>query len=301
MTRRLAHEPLGRPPTTLLVTIRRYRCTGCGHVWRQDTSRAAEPRAKRSRTARRWALVALVCQHRTVARLAEALAVSWDTANDAVLAEGERVLLDDPSRFDDVKAIGADEHVWRWDEPVELLVQASEPGVFCLGFDLPTKAVKNRAHEERRKFVAVEKLRELRVENARVLRHPNRGDFENFAGWFRWPAGSTTHLHYLLPDCCAVAFTAYGVWQVFLAEGSWRYSTVMCRRAAACPQPRAIGSAKRSTRQAFTDARATNASIALCGTRSCWPTRTAASSPFATRRLTAKIETPSWLATSARV
>jgi transposase len=23
--------------------IRRYRCTGCGHVWRQDTSRAAEP------------------------------------------------------------------------------------------------------------------------------------------------------------------------------------------------------------------------------------------------------------------
>ena len=31
---------------------------------------------------------ALVCQHLTVARIAEALAVSWDTANDAVLAEG---------------------------------------------------------------------------------------------------------------------------------------------------------------------------------------------------------------------
>ena len=37
--RRLAHEPLGWRPTTLLVTVRRYRCTGCGHVWRQDTSR----------------------------------------------------------------------------------------------------------------------------------------------------------------------------------------------------------------------------------------------------------------------
>ena len=37
VTRRLAHEPLGWRPTTLLVTIRRYRCTGCGHVWRQDT------------------------------------------------------------------------------------------------------------------------------------------------------------------------------------------------------------------------------------------------------------------------
>src|SRR5258708_4293980 len=38
--RGLAHEPLGWRPTTLLITIRRYRCTGCGHVWRQDTSRA---------------------------------------------------------------------------------------------------------------------------------------------------------------------------------------------------------------------------------------------------------------------
>ncbi|WP_098960082.1 ISL3 family transposase, partial [Pseudonocardia sp. N23] len=113
VTRRLAHEPLGWRPTTLLVTIRRYKCTGCGHVWRQDTSRAAEPRAKLSRTALRWALVGLVCQHLTVARLAEALAVSWDTANDAVLAEGRRALLDDPTRFDDVKVIGVDEHVWR--------------------------------------------------------------------------------------------------------------------------------------------------------------------------------------------
>jgi hypothetical protein len=41
VTRRLAHEPLGWRPTTLLITIRRYRCTGCGHVSRQDTSRAA--------------------------------------------------------------------------------------------------------------------------------------------------------------------------------------------------------------------------------------------------------------------
>jgi len=49
VTRRLAHEPLGWRPTTLVVIIRRYRCAGCGHVWRQDTSQAAEPRAKLSR------------------------------------------------------------------------------------------------------------------------------------------------------------------------------------------------------------------------------------------------------------
>jgi transposase len=111
--RRLAHEPFGWRPTTLLVTVRRYRCTGCGHVWRQDTSKAAEPRAKLSRRGLRWALEGLVCQHLTVARIAEGLAVSWTTANDAVLAEGQRVLINDPQRFDGVTTVGFDEHVWR--------------------------------------------------------------------------------------------------------------------------------------------------------------------------------------------
>jgi len=111
--RELAHEPFGWRPTTLLVTVRRYRCPGCGHVWRQDTSRAAEPRAKISRAGLTWALVALVVQHLTVARVAEALAVAWNTANDAVLAEGQRVLIADPARFDGVQVIGVDEHVWR--------------------------------------------------------------------------------------------------------------------------------------------------------------------------------------------
>ncbi|GED90745.1 hypothetical protein TNCT6_78300 [Streptomyces sp. 6-11-2] len=113
MTRRLAHEPLGWRPTILHVTIRRYRCIGCGHVWRQDTTKAAEPRAKLSRRGLRWALEAIVCQHLTVARVAEGLGVAWNTANDAVLAEGKRVLIDDTGRFDDVTAIGVDEHVCR--------------------------------------------------------------------------------------------------------------------------------------------------------------------------------------------
>ena len=49
VTRALAHEPFGWRPTTLLVTVCRYRCSGCFHVWRQDTSKAAEPRAKLTR------------------------------------------------------------------------------------------------------------------------------------------------------------------------------------------------------------------------------------------------------------
>jgi transposase len=113
VTRRLAHEPLGWRPTTLVITVRRYRCTGCGHVWRQDTTRAAEPRAKLSRRGLRWALEGLVVQHLTVARVAEGLGVAWDTANDAVLAEGKRVLINDQARFEGVKVIGVDEHAWR--------------------------------------------------------------------------------------------------------------------------------------------------------------------------------------------
>ena len=75
VTRRLAHEPLGWRPTVLLVTIRRYRCAGCGHVWRQDTSKAAWPRAKLSRRGLRWALEGIVCQHLSIARVAEGLGV----------------------------------------------------------------------------------------------------------------------------------------------------------------------------------------------------------------------------------
>lgn len=113
VTRRLAHEPFGWRPTTLLVRVRRYRCAICRRVWRQDTTAAAESRAKLARAAVRWPLTSLVVQHLTVARVAEALAVAWHTANDAVIAEGHWVLIEDPARFEGVTAIGVDEHVWR--------------------------------------------------------------------------------------------------------------------------------------------------------------------------------------------
>lgn len=76
-------------------------------------SAAAEPRAKLTRGGLRWVLEAIVIQHLTVARVAEGLGVAWNTANDAVLAEGKRVLIDDEQRFEGVTAIGVDEHVRR--------------------------------------------------------------------------------------------------------------------------------------------------------------------------------------------
>ena len=113
VVRRLAHEPYGWHPTILHVSVRRCRCPECAHVWHQDMSQAADPRAKLSRAAVRWALTGLVVHHVTVARVAQALGVSWNTDNTAVLGEGQRLLINDPTRFDGVRVIGVDEHVWR--------------------------------------------------------------------------------------------------------------------------------------------------------------------------------------------
>ncbi len=52
-------------------------------------------------------------QHLTVARVTEGLGAAWNTANDAVLAEGKRVPTDDPHRLGGVQVLGVDEHVCR--------------------------------------------------------------------------------------------------------------------------------------------------------------------------------------------
>lgn len=48
-----------------------------------------------------------------MARVAEELGVSWNTSNDAVLAEGRRLLIADPARLECVHVVGVDEHAWR--------------------------------------------------------------------------------------------------------------------------------------------------------------------------------------------
>jgi transposase len=113
VTRELAHVPVGWRPTTLQLRVRRYRCTGCGHVWRQDTTAAAAPRAKLSRPAVLWALKSVVIDRLSIARVAAGLAVSWHTVNDAVLTTGRALLIADPARLDGVRVLGVDEHAWR--------------------------------------------------------------------------------------------------------------------------------------------------------------------------------------------
>jgi transposase len=111
--RRLAHVPLGWRATILHVRIRRYRCSGCGQVWRQDTTAAAAPRAKLSTQAVMWALKSVVIDRMSIARIAAGLGVSWHTVNDAVLATGHQLLIADPTRSDGVQVLGVDEHAWR--------------------------------------------------------------------------------------------------------------------------------------------------------------------------------------------
>ena len=109
----MAHEPFGHRATTLLVRIRRYRCGRCGFSWCEDTTSVADERTKLSRGGIRWALEALVIDHRSIVRVANGLGVAWRAADDAFLVAGRRLLIDDPARLDGVRVIDVDEYVWR--------------------------------------------------------------------------------------------------------------------------------------------------------------------------------------------
>ena len=113
VARRLAHVPVAWRPTGPVVRVRRFACRHCRRVWRQDTNRLAEPRARLTRSAVKWGLRALGLECMSVSRAAQALGVTWHTANTAILASAQATLLDDPHRFDGVEVLGVDEHVRR--------------------------------------------------------------------------------------------------------------------------------------------------------------------------------------------
>ena len=113
VARRLAHVPVAWRPTELVVRVRRFACRHCRRVWRQDTNRLAEPRARLTRSAVKWGLRALGLECMSISRVAAALGISWHTANTAILASAQATLLDDPHRFDGVEVLGVDEHVRR--------------------------------------------------------------------------------------------------------------------------------------------------------------------------------------------
>ena len=109
VARRLAHVPMGWRPTQLVVRVRRFGCTHCCRVWRQDTSSLAEPRARLTRSALEWGLRALALECMSVSRVAAALGISWHTANTAILTRAEQTITGNPDRFDGVEVLGVDD------------------------------------------------------------------------------------------------------------------------------------------------------------------------------------------------
>ena len=109
VARRLAHVPVGWRPTQLLVRLRRFTCTRCRRVWRQDASTLAGPRARLTRSAAEWGLRALALECMSVCRVAAALGISWHTANTAILTRAEQILNEAPDRFKGVEVLGVDD------------------------------------------------------------------------------------------------------------------------------------------------------------------------------------------------
>ena len=109
VARHLAHEPVGWRPTQLVVRLRRFACTHCRRVWRQDTSGLAEPRARLTHAAVEWGLRALALECMSVSRVAAALGISWHTANNAILTRAEQTITGNPDRFDGVEVLGVDD------------------------------------------------------------------------------------------------------------------------------------------------------------------------------------------------
>ena len=111
--RRFTHLPVGRRPTWLSVRVPRFRCDGCGRVWRHSLKTVARPRSKLTRAADWWALCQVVLDHTPISGVAAVLGISWDTAHMAVTDVGTQLLIDHPGRLDGVEVVGVDEHAWR--------------------------------------------------------------------------------------------------------------------------------------------------------------------------------------------
>ena len=74
--RRLAHVPVRWRPMQLVVCVRRFACTHCRRVWRQDTSGLAVPGSRLTRSAVDWGLRALGLESMSVSRVAQVLGLS---------------------------------------------------------------------------------------------------------------------------------------------------------------------------------------------------------------------------------
>jgi transposase len=113
--RRLTDLPVAGHPMQLRVRMPRYRCLqrGCERVvFCHDTSRLARAGATTTRRCARFVLRRLIVDRVTVAAVARELGRCWDTINTIAIEATGELLAADPTRLEQVRVIGVDEHRW---------------------------------------------------------------------------------------------------------------------------------------------------------------------------------------------
>ena len=99
-------------PTRLIGHKRRFRCPEASRPhgsWTEQDPLIAPRRLCLSDRAGRWITEQVGRRGPSVAEAAKELGCDWHTVNDALVAYGEALIDDDPSRFSLVEALGLDE------------------------------------------------------------------------------------------------------------------------------------------------------------------------------------------------
>jgi transposase len=120
----LVDLPVNGRPTTLVWHKRRFCCAEieCSRgSWTEQDTRVAFARHVTTDRAGRWLTLQIGKNGRSVQEIAEELGCAWHTVNDALLRYGE-ALVEDPSRFGEVRALGLDEVLFVHDGPYRRLV-----------------------------------------------------------------------------------------------------------------------------------------------------------------------------------
>jgi transposase len=104
----LVDLPVFGRPARLVWRKQRWRCPTCRRSWTEQRPEIASSRCAVTTRAAKWATVQVGRHGRSVAEVAADLGCDWHTVMDAVMLYGT-ALIDDPSRFGAVSAIGLDE------------------------------------------------------------------------------------------------------------------------------------------------------------------------------------------------
>ncbi|AGP63469.1 putative transposase [Mycobacterium intracellulare subsp. yongonense 05-1390] len=112
----LTDLPVVGHPTRLRVRLPRFICTvdRCTvTIFRQRTDRVAAAKASTTRRCARWILQRLAIDKMSVAAIAKALSLSWNTVNTVAAELARELVFGSPAHLDGVRYLGVDEHKWK--------------------------------------------------------------------------------------------------------------------------------------------------------------------------------------------